>query len=104
MERFDIFITYVPWENGGKRRPALAYVIEDESVIVFPITTQYENKSDATKARYFAITDWRQSGLDKQSYVDTGTLRRIGKEAFLKSQIGKLTEADKQRLLEFLTR
>jgi hypothetical protein len=105
MELFDIFITYIAWDNGGKRRPALVYKKEDDSVVIFPITTQFDNKSSVIKAQYFKINDWAQAGLDKQSYVDTGSPRRAKEPAFANDPvIGKLTDADKRRLLEFLTK
>lgn len=57
------------------------------------------------KARYFKINDWSQSGLDKQSYVDTGTLISFPMSVIDgKKPIGELTSSDKQRLLGFLTR
>jgi len=54
-------------------------------------------------AQFFKIDDWAQAGLDRQSYVDTGTLITLSLSAFKnKNPIGRLTEADKQKLLEFL--
>jgi hypothetical protein len=102
MELFDIFITYVRWDNGGKRRPALVFKRDGDRIIIFPITTQYENKSEAVRSKYFRINDWAQAGLDKQSYVDTGSPRRAKETAFANDTIiGKLTDADKRRLLAF---
>ena len=52
---------------------------------------------------YFKINEWQQAGLDKQSYVDTNVVRDLPPSALAgKTAIGKLTESDVQKLLEFL--
>ena len=105
MEPYDIFTAYISWANGGKSRPALVYALDDELVRIYPITTQYGNKSETIKSKYFEIIDWFQSGLDKQSYVDTGTRLTQNLSIFDNvNPIGALTEADKKRLIEFLTK
>jgi len=105
MKVFDIFITYVSWGNSGKVRPVLILEQQDEVVYVFNITTQYENKSETVRAKYFKINDWQHAGLDKQSYVDTNTVRDIPSEIFDgKSRIGRLSAADEMRLIEFVNR
>jgi hypothetical protein len=83
----------------------LVLQIKGESILIFPITTQYENKSKAIKASYFKITDWIQAGLAKQSYIDTGTLIKLPLSVIdNKKIIGQLTKSDKQRLLDFLNK
>jgi hypothetical protein len=109
MEPFEIFITYISWRSAasqrpdGKNRPVLVLMASEEKTLVYPITTQYENKSDVIKARCFKITDWPQCGLDRQSYIDTGILLNFPISIFEnRKPIGKLTTADKNRLLAFL--
>ena len=105
MKPFDIFITHISWDGGGKNRPVLAFILGDDTIDVYQITTKYEGKSEAIRAQYFKISDWTQAGLDIQSYVDTGTLIILSMAAFKnKNPIGKLTENDKLRFLEFLTK
>jgi hypothetical protein len=102
MNPFDIFIAYVSWGSGGKRRPMLVYKISDSDIMTFPITTQYASKSKAIQERYFAINDWAQAGLDKQSFVDTGTPYVFsGLSLGNAPVIGRLTESDKKRLIGF---
>ena len=104
MKPFDIFITYMAWGGGGKERPVLAFILGDNTVDIYQITTKYEDKSEAIKAQYFKINDWIQAGLNSQSYIDTGTLITLVLETFKdKTPIGELSEADKKRFLEFLT-
>ena len=104
MEIFDIYITYVAWDGGGKTRPVLVLEQQTAIVSVFNITTQYENKSPAVRAKYFKITDWRQAGLDRLSYVDTNTIRDLPLSVLdSKAPIGKLSESDKLHLLAFLS-
>ena len=103
MDIFDIYIAYILWGSGGKKRPVL--ILEQQSTVihVFNITTQYESKSDTVRSKYFKINEWRQAGLDKQSYVDTSIIRDLPPAALeRKTPIGKLTENDQQRFLEFL--
>lgn len=105
MEPYDICTSYISWGNGGKSRPVLVYALNDELVRIYPITTQYENKSEAIKAKYFEINDWDKAGLDKQSYVDTGTRLKQSLSMFDNiAPIGTLSEADKKRLIEFLSK
>jgi len=103
MNQFDIFITCISWGSGSKNRPVLVLLINNDSIFVYPITTQYENKSEAVRIRYFKINDFIQAGLDRQSYINTGTLIKLPLSVIdNKKPIGRLTAADKQRLLEFL--
>jgi hypothetical protein len=100
MTPFDVCIAFVSWEDGGKRRPVLLIAKEDDYTKVFRITSQYANKSDAVKAHYFEIADWQQAGLSKLSYIDTIKPVEVP-TALLSTPIGKLSENDKRRLLEF---
>ena len=104
MKPYDIFITHISWDSGNKKRPVLVYALNDELARIYPITTQYENKSEVIKAKYFKINDWSQAGLDKQSYIDTGTRLTQSLSIFDNvSPIGTLTESDKKRLIEFIS-
>ncbi|MCL2020371.1 MAG: hypothetical protein FWG70_11555 [Oscillospiraceae bacterium] len=104
MKPFDIFITYMSWDGGGKNRPVLAFILGDGSVDVYQITTKYEGKRGSIQAQYFKIEDWEQAGLLMKSYIDTGTLITLSMSTFKdKTPIGNLTENDKRRFLEFLS-
>jgi mRNA interferase MazF len=104
MKPFEVFIVYISWGNGGKSRPVLAFFMDDNSISVYQITTQYEVKSQIIRTKYFKINDWLQAGLEKQSYVDTGTLISLPMTVINgKKPIGELSTEDKQSLLEFLT-
>jgi len=103
MNIFDIYIAFVSWGDGGKRRPVLILEENGGYVTVFNITTRYESKSAEIRAKYFKINDWRQAGLDRQSYVDTNQTVTIPSSAIdSNGPIGKLTAADEQRLIEFI--
>ena len=111
MAPFELFIIYISWrsyasqKSGGKKRPVLVLLLNKDTISVYKVTTQYENKSEVVKARYFKINDWLQAGLDKQSYIDTGILLSLPISVIKnKKPIGKLTIADKKRLLAFLTK
>jgi hypothetical protein len=86
-------------------RPVLILEQQETVVFIFNITTQYENKSETIRNKYFKINDWKQAGLDKQSYVDTNIVRDLPPAALEgKSKIGKLTESDVKKLIEFLSK
>jgi len=103
MKPLDIFITYVSWENDGKIRPVLVFIINENDIDIYQITTQYNNKSETIRGQYFKIDDWTQAGLDRQSYIDTGTLITLPLSTFKNQKsIGHLTESDKIRFLNFL--
>jgi hypothetical protein len=105
MEPFELYVAFISWGNDGKNRPVLILLVSDELISVYPVTTQYENKSETVRAKYFKINDWSKAGLDKQSYIDTGILLNLPKSVFDKRKpIGKLTDADKKKLLEFLSK
>ncbi|MDR1735513.1 MAG: hypothetical protein LBR85_01405 [Oscillospiraceae bacterium] len=103
MNTFDIFIAYIAWKGNGKTRPVLVLEQQGDVIYVFTITTQYENKSEYVRARYFKIIDWQQAGLNSPSYIDTNTIRDLPYAAINgRMPIGKLTAADEQRLIEFI--
>uniref|UniRef100_S0DDR0 Putative toxin-antitoxin system protein n=1 Tax=termite gut metagenome TaxID=433724 RepID=S0DDR0_9ZZZZ len=101
MNPYDVCIAYVSWEDGGKRRPVLVIAQGSEYTEAFRITSQYANKSDAIKARYFEISDWKQAGLAKPSYIDTVEPVELP-TPLLSAPIGKMSDNDKRRLIEFL--
>ena len=103
MSPYSIFIIHIAWGSGGKTRPVLVLAVDENTADIYQITTQYESKGEEIKALYFKIIDWVQAGLDRQSYIDTGTLITLPLNAFEgKAPIGRLTDVDKQRLFEFL--
>ena len=105
MNIFDIYIAYVSWGDGGKKRPVLILVQMAGSVIVFNITTRYEGKNENVRRKYFRISEWQQAGLDKQSYIDTNSTITLPISAVdVQNPIGMLTEADVLRFIEFLDR
>ncbi|MCC4399366.1 type II toxin-antitoxin system PemK/MazF family toxin [Limosilactobacillus reuteri] len=105
MEPMEIYIADVPFDKGrgSKVRPALVIEIANEKVIVFKVTSQYENKSSQIKKIYYPIKEWRAAGLKKQSYVDTHKLYRLAQSwVFSRQPIGKLTDSDRIGLFEFI--
>jgi hypothetical protein len=58
---FDLFIAYITWGTGGKSRPVLVLSNGETTVDVYPITTQYKNKSKAIRANYFKIAEWNEA-------------------------------------------
>ena len=104
MNTFEIYIAFVSWGNGGKRRPVLIIEENPETVTVFNITTHYLDKSEKIRMNYFVINDWQQAGLDKQSYIDINNTITLPLTAVdTKKPVGKLSVADETRLINFMS-
>jgi len=105
MEMYDIYIAFVSWGKEGKRRPILILDEKAGNIKAFNITTQYENKSDRMRTKYFTIIEWKEAGLDKPSYIDTNNAILIPLPAVeIQNPIGKLSLTDEVRLIEFMSR
>jgi hypothetical protein len=105
MMPFEIYICYISWGEDGKNRPVLLYRIKNRIAMVFQITSQYSTKSEYIKSKYFEISDWAFAGLSKPSYVDTISQIELPLSDFLNIKpIGQLSESDKRRFLEFLSK
>ena len=103
MSIFDIYIAFVSWGSDGKRRPVLILEENADSVTVFNITTNYKNKNEKIRAKYFIINDWQQAGLNMQSYVDTNNTITLPLTAVdSKNPIGRLSAPDEKRLIDFI--
>ena len=105
MKLFELYISYISWGSDGKYRPVLVFTLKDELAFVYAVTSQYENKSDAIREKYFKIDDWNYAGLDKPSYIDTNNAILIPLPAVeIQNPIGKLSLTDEVRLIEFISR
>ncbi|MCL2420750.1 MAG: hypothetical protein FWD03_02730 [Defluviitaleaceae bacterium] len=103
MNIFDIYIAFVSWGSGGKRRPVLVLDKNAGGAVVFNITTHYFDKNEKIRAKYFIINDWQQAGLDRQSYIDTNNTITVPLTAVdSKKRIGRLSLLDEKRLIEFV--
>ena len=104
MNTFEIYIAFVSWESSGKHRPVLILEVNANSATVFSITTHYDNKSERIRTRYFVIDEWRQAGLNKQSYIDTNNTITLPISAVdSKRPIGRLSERDEILLIKFVS-
>ena len=105
MNIFDIFIAHVTWGSDGKKRPVLILEQNSDDVTVFNITTQYDEKSETVRSKYFKINDWKQAGLIKQSYIDTNNTVTLPFSSIdINNPVGKLTKSDVQQFVEFLSK
>ncbi|MCL2056740.1 MAG: hypothetical protein FWH02_05930 [Oscillospiraceae bacterium] len=103
MRPYSIYIAFISWGGGGKRRPVLVLSEADGFVSVFRITSQFAGKSPGIQAHYLEIIDRQQAGLDKQSYIDTGKIVELPIKSIITSNpIGHLSAEDERRLAHFL--
>ena len=59
---------------------ALAFLflaVSEHEIEFFSISSKYEEKSDYIKAQYFEIKNWQEIGLNKPSWIDIGSRRRV---------------------------
>lgn len=104
FETFDVMSLYWYFEeskNGkGKFRPAvITGFSSDGKAIISKITSKYENKSPFIKLRYYPIKNLAKAGLDRPSYIDIKSQRKI-KTSKLKKR-GSLDVEDIRGLANF---
>lgn len=95
------FVRFVE-KKDGKVRPLLVIKVSGDEVLVYRITSKYQNKSDNIRRNYFPIFKWREAGLDRPSYIDTGAPAWLPKSQ-LGETIGSLQLSDVEGLARFLT-
>ena len=102
MSTNNIYVTSIIWGDTKKRRPVL--VIEDNlnDVTAFRITTHHQTNINGKVIKYFVINDWRQAGLNEQSFIDTSFTVTLPQAAIDDTPIGKLSVEDEVRLIEFI--
>lgn len=97
----DIFLAYISWGTGGKVWPILVMDTRHDSLLVYYITSQYEVKSEQIRRRYYPIQQWKEAGLDKQSYIATNSIHMISKRTTYR-KIGELQLVDIEGMTSFL--
>lgn len=104
MEVYSVLIARVQYADGigSKVRAAVVIKFNDQIIRTYRITSQYENKQEAIKQQYFEIIDWYQAKLKKPSWIDTVQYYDLENEGVRIKIIGKLTDRDIERLIEFL--
>lgn len=86
----------------GKLRPLYVIKTTDDKVLVYKITSKYQNKPEHIKRKYFPISEWQEAGLDKPPYIDLYSGSRWLVRDQLMPIIGHLTEDDVLRLKTFI--
>ena len=103
MKPYDLHIAYVSWGGDGKRRPVLVLSSDQKEVAVFPITSQFDNKSVVVQSQYIPIDDWAQAGLAKPSYIDIGRIIGLPIATVQPTPIGNLSKNDLRKLLDAMS-
>ncbi|QDK70140.1 hypothetical protein [Lactococcus protaetiae] len=88
--------------TGSKVRPAFVIALDDKVIKTYRITSQYENKSEYIKSKYFEIIDYIEAGLRKRSWIDTVQAYNIDSDKTKIRVLGYLSARDEVRLQEFL--
>lgn len=88
--------------TGSKVRPAFVVELDGEVVKTYRITSQYANKSEYIKKKYFEIVDYVQAGLRRQSWIDFVQPYFVDKNKTKIKILGRLSLKDEQRLDKFL--
>lgn len=102
MKINEIYTAYVSWNKGCKRRPVLVLKDDDVSVTVFKITSKYETNSPSIQRYFYPIKEWQESGLVKQSYIDTITRLNLMRKDVRFNYAGRLSVRDRNGLAEFI--
>ncbi|BDR56843.1 hypothetical protein [Xylocopilactobacillus apis] len=103
MKTNDIISLYVGFIEGagGKNRPVLVRKFTDSYIEVFKITSKYTNKSEFIKRQYYKIINWKQAGLNRESWVDIGTILQIPNSTISFKKIGRLSIKDQIEIDKF---
>jgi len=103
MKSNDIAVAFIEFRGsaGGKTRPVLILFEKENSYYVFPFTTKYKTKSDKIRRQYYKVKYWMESGLKKESWIDTGSILCLTKNDYNLIKIGKLSEYDIEGLIKF---
>lgn len=102
MKTNEIYTAYVSWITGGKRRPILVVKDKIDTIRFYKITTKYQKKSSRIKANYYKMHDWKEEGLNKQSYIDTGRIEEMPKKGMVFHHVGRLSIAETEMLAQFI--
>lgn len=90
-------------EGKSKRRPVLVIGHEDGTLTFLALTSKFEEKSPMIKLQYYALVDWKTVGLNKSTFVDVLSARKVRIELLDQIvPIGQLTNRDKENLVAFI--
>lgn len=106
MSEHSVAFTFVEYVDGsgGKRRPVVVMSLDGDDIAFYKITSQYENKSDLIRSKYYKIRDWAYANLNRESWVDVNHLIEIGKNSLQFTVVGRLSGRDIKGLRDFIMR
>lgn len=106
VNSLDIFIVDLAYRGeikGHKTRPVLIVAVGSNVIFAYKITSQYEQKSDRVKQKYYPIKYWQEAHLKKPSYVDIITAAELDFEDLKgKKRIGMLSDEDARGLFDMI--
>lgn len=89
-------------KTGGKTRPVLIVFDNGKTVRFYKLTSKFKNKSKAIQAKYFAIKNWKQAGLNVPIWVNTIKTVIVLRDMIKFTSIGKLSISDSYCFVIFL--
>lgn len=106
LSEHSVAFAYVEYADGsgGKRRPVLIISVDGEEVLFYKITSQYFNKSEFIREKYYEIKDWLAAGLTKPSWVDTITPIVYKQDKYRFTVVGRFTNRDIVGLKQFISK
>lgn len=105
LRPFQIYLADVPYDEkpGSTYRPALVMIPHVGQTRIYKVTTRYDDKSSEIKDVYYPIKNWKQAGLDKQSYVDVHKTYEVPTRKLTEKKLkGALTAEDSVRLVKYI--
>lgn len=96
LSEHTVAFAYVEFHDGsgGKKRPVIIISLDGEKVTFYRITSQYFNKSEYIRSKYYQIRDWVEAGLTKPSWVDTITPLTVSQDSCYFKILGHFTKRD----------
>lgn len=102
---YQIFVKFGSDILEGKERYTVEIGKVNLTVVLLDsMTSQYKEKSDYIKLQYYPIRDWRQTGLQKSSYIDIRSTMSFDFREILRSgkYIDQLSHTDVIELTKFI--
>lgn len=106
MSEHTVAFTFVEYADspGGKKRPVVVMSLNGDTIAFYKITSQYENKSEIIRNKYYKIRDWVYANLSRESWVDVNNLIEISKDSLQFTVVGRLSARDIKGLRDFIAR
>lgn len=100
MNKYDIYLADVPFQETDETKLRPILILNDAAFLVsiFPITSKGK-----TAQTHYKIIEWREAGLDRESYISLEP-KKMTDKSMIRKKIGQLQAIDIFKLEMLLSR